>query len=97
METWEAIRSRRDVRSFEDRPLPEDHLDEILEAGRRAPSSQNWQPWDFVVVTEREQLIQLSQTWRGAWDISHSAATVGPVASPAQPERACTTPPSALT
>jgi nitroreductase len=41
METWEAIRSRRNVRSFDDRPVPGDHLDEILEAGRRAPSSQN--------------------------------------------------------
>ena len=70
METWEAIRSRRNVRSFEDRALPEDHLNEILEAGRRAPSSQNWQPWDFVVVTEREQLVKLSQTWQGAGHVA---------------------------
>ena len=55
METWEAIRSRRNVRSFDDRPLPADHLDEICEAGRRAPSSQNWQPWDFIAVTEQER------------------------------------------
>ena len=87
METWEAIRSRRNVRSFEDRPLPEDHLNEILEAGRRAPSSQNWQPWDFVVVTEREQLIKLSQTWQGAGHVAHSAATVALIASPPEPDR----------
>jgi len=31
------------VRSFDDRPIADDHLDEILEAGRRTPSSQNWQ------------------------------------------------------
>src|SRR5260370_28323199 len=86
METWEAIRSRRDVRSFEDRPLPEDHLNEILEAGRRAPSSQNWQPWDFVVVTEREQLIQLSQTWQAAGHVAHPAATLALVASPPEQE-----------
>ena len=87
METWEAIRSRRNVRSFEDRALPEDHLNEILEAGRRSPSSQNWQPWDFVVVTEREPLIELSQTWQGAGHVAHSAATVALVASPPEQER----------
>jgi nitroreductase len=87
METWEAIRSRRNVRSFEDRPLPEDHLGEILEAGRRSPSSQNWQPWDFVVATEREQLIKLSRTWQGAGHVARSAATVALVASPPEQER----------
>jgi len=89
METWEAIRSRRNVRSFEDRPVPEDHLNEILEAGRRAPSSQNWQPWSFVVVTERERLVKLAQVWQGAGHVAHSAATVALVASlpsaPSQP------------
>ena len=85
METWEAIRSRRNVRSFEDQPLPEDHLGEILEAGRRAPSSQNWQPWDFVVVTDREQLAKLAQTWRGAGHVAGSAATVALVASVPEP------------
>jgi len=90
METWEAIRSRRNVRSFDDRPLPEDHLGEILEAGRRAPSSQNWQPWDFVVVTDREQLARLAQTWRGAGHVAGSAATIALVASVPEPERRAT-------
>jgi len=55
METWEVIRSRRNVRSFDDRPPGEDHLGEILEAGRRAPSSQNWQPWPLDVVVHRDR------------------------------------------
>ncbi|HTX29218.1 MAG TPA: nitroreductase family protein [Streptosporangiaceae bacterium] len=87
MQTWEAIRSRRNVRSFEDRAIPGDHLDEILEAGRRAPSSQNWQPWDFVVVTDREQLVRLSQVWRGAGHVAHCAATIALAASPPEEER----------
>ena len=87
MQTWEAIRSRRNVRSFEDRPVPDDHLDEILEAGRRSPSSQNWQPWDFVVVTDRDQLIRLSQVWQGAGHVAGSAATIVLVASPPEQER----------
>src|ERR1039457_6396611 len=92
METWEAIRSRRNVRSFDDRPLPADHLNEILEAGRRAPSSQNWQPWDFIAVTERERLVKLSQTWQGAGHVAHSAATIALVAPPPPLERRRGTP-----
>jgi nitroreductase len=76
METWDAIRSRRNVREFEDRPLPGEHLERILEAGRRAPSSRNWQPWDFVVVTDREQLTELAKVWRGAGHVAGSAATI---------------------
>jgi nitroreductase len=49
VETWDAIRARRNVRDFDDRPIAEEELERILEAGRRAPSSRNWQPWDFVL------------------------------------------------
>jgi nitroreductase len=83
MQTWEAITSRRNVRSFADRPIPDTDLDRILEAGRRSPSSQNWQPWDFVLVTDREQLREVAKVWRGAGHVEGSAATivvVGPAA-----------------
>jgi nitroreductase len=76
MQTWEAITSRRNVRSFADRPIPAADLDRILEAGRRSPSSQNWQPWDFVLVTDRPQLTELAKVWRGAGHVAHSAATI---------------------
>jgi nitroreductase len=84
MQTWEAIRSRRNVRSFTDKPIAEDHLNEILEAGRRAPSSQNWQPWDFIVVTDRDRLVNLSKVWRGAGSVAGSAATIA-IVSPQLP------------
>jgi len=83
MQTWEAITSRRNVRSFGDRPVPAADLDQILEAGRRSPSSQNWQPWDFVLVTDRQQLRELAKVWRGAGHVAESAATIvviGPAA-----------------
>ena len=80
METWDAIRARRNVRQYQDRPIPGEHLDRILEAGRRAPSSRNWQPWDFVAVTTRSGLQQLSRVWAGANHVAHSAATIGLVA-----------------
>ncbi len=76
METWDAIRSRRNVRTFEDRPIDRADLDRILEAGRRAPSSKNWQPWDFVVVTRRAELVELAKVWRFGGSIAQAAAAV---------------------
>jgi nitroreductase len=76
METWDAIRARRNVREFDDRPIAGDDLDRILEAARRAPSSRNSQSWDFVVVTERDHLQALSGVWRGGDHIARAAAAV---------------------
>ena len=80
MEAWDTIRARRNVREFADRPIAKEDLDRILEAGRRSPSSRNTQPWDFVAVTEREQLRELSKVWRGGWHVEGSAATIAVIA-----------------
>lgn len=80
METWDAIRARRNVREYEDRPVSEPDLDRILEAGRRSPSSRNRQRWDFVVVTGRTRLERLAEVWRGAGHVARSAATIALVA-----------------
>jgi nitroreductase len=63
-----------------DRPVPDEVLDRMLEAGRRAPSASNWQPWDFVVVTDRADLERLSGVWRGASHVAGAAAAIGVVA-----------------
>jgi nitroreductase len=80
MRTWDAITARRNVREYTDRPVPAEHLDLILEAGRRTPSSRNWQPWDFIVVTDRRELAELSGVWRGAAYVAGAAAAVALVA-----------------
>jgi nitroreductase len=80
MQTWDAIRARRNVRQFTTDPVPPEQLDRILEAGRRAPSSKNSQPWDFVVVTDRDQLARLAQVWQFAMHVAGSAATIALVA-----------------
>jgi nitroreductase len=80
VETWDALRARRNVRAFSGRPIPVDHLDQILEAGRRSPSSRNWQPWDFVVVTRPERLAELAQVGPGARYVAGSAATIALIA-----------------
>src|SRR6185436_16099450 len=88
METWDAIRSRRNVRQYTDQPIPRADLERVLEAGRRAPSASNWQPWEFVVVTDREQLVELAKAWpRGGAHIARSAATIAVLAATPEDHR----------
>jgi len=76
METFDAIRSRRNVRQYQDRPIADDDLTRILEAARRTPSSKNEQRWDLVVVKDPDRLQRLSEVWQGARHIPGSAATI---------------------
>lgn len=80
MDYWDAITSRRNVRAYADRPIPQEDLDRILEAGRRTPSGGNRQWWDFILCTDRAQLGELSKVWRGAGHVAGSAATIALVA-----------------
>jgi len=80
METWDAIRSRRNVRSYGEQAIAPQELDQILEAARRAPSAGNQQAWDFVVCTDREQLTQLATVGPAAGHVAGSAATIALVA-----------------
>ncbi len=90
MDTWGAIRARRNVRAYADRPIAGGDLDRILEAARRAPSSMNEQPWDFVVVTEG--LPRLAEVWRYGGHVAVAAAAIAFVSeASADPERRETT------
>jgi nitroreductase len=79
METWDAIRARRNVRSYRPDPVPEADLDRIAEAGWRAPSASNRQHWDFIIVTDSDQLRALSTVWRGAGHIAGATAAIAMV------------------
>jgi nitroreductase len=87
METWDALRARRNVRSFTSQPVAPHDLDQVLEAGRRAPSAGNWQPWDFVVVTDRDELQRLAGVWRGAGHVAGAAAAIAIVAPQPKDDR----------
>ncbi|SPM32934.1 Nitroreductase [Mycobacterium rhizamassiliense] len=76
METWDAICARRNVREYKPDPVSQDDLNRIAEAGWRAPSAKNRQPWDFVVVTDKAQLKELSTVWRGAGHIAKAPAAI---------------------
>ena len=90
MDTWDTITSRRQVRSFTADPIPRQDLEQVLEAGRRAPSARNSQRWDFVVVTDKNQLARLSQVWQGAAWVADSAATIALVMPRAEGDEALT-------
>lgn len=87
METWDAMRARRNVRQFSDEKVPDEVLDRILDAGRRAPSASNWQPWDFVLVTERDRLVELAKVWQGAAHVAGAAAAIAIVAPEPEDDR----------
>jgi nitroreductase len=76
METWDAIRARRNVRSYRPDIVSDDHLSRIAEAGWRAPSASNRQHWDFIIVTDRQQLTELSTVWQGARHIATAPAAI---------------------
>jgi nitroreductase len=59
MDALEAIRRRRSVRKYTGDPIPREHLEIIVDAGRLAASGSNNQPWDFIVVTDRAMIDQL--------------------------------------
>jgi nitroreductase len=80
VETWDAIRSRRNVRSYGEGAIAPQDLDRILEAARRAPSAGNQQAWDFVVCTDHQQLAQLAKVGPAAGHVTGSAATIALVA-----------------
>jgi len=87
MATWDAIRARRNVRAYRPDPVPADALDRIAEAGWRAPSASNRQHWDFVVVTDGEQLRELSTVWPGAGHIAHAPAAIALVVPEPEDDR----------
>jgi nitroreductase len=62
MDTFLAIASKRDTRSYADRPIPDEVTQRILDAGRVAGSARNRQPWRFVVVESPDVKERLAET-----------------------------------
>lgn len=67
MNVSDAIRTKRAVRKFQDKPLPDDVVLAILNAGRRSQSSKNEQAWQFIAIRDKSILKALSEcgTWAG--------------------------------
>jgi nitroreductase len=76
VDTYLAVASKRDWRSYADRPVPEDVQRRILDAGRLAGSSQNRQPWTFVVAERADAKERLAETVYAADNIRTCAFAV---------------------
>jgi nitroreductase len=81
MTVSELIRTKRAVRQFTDEPLSEEAMRSILNAGRRAQSSKNTQPWHFIALRDRETLQQLSQCGAYAGHLAGAPFAVALIAS----------------
>jgi nitroreductase len=76
MNVADAIRLKRAVRKFQDKPLPDDVVHAILNAGRRSQSSKNTQAWRFIAIRDREALKALSECGEWAGHIAGAALCV---------------------
>lgn len=56
------IRKRRSIRKYTDQPIEADKIDTLVEAALRAPSSHGHNPWEFVLVTDRDLLERLARS-----------------------------------
>lgn len=74
MDIFEAIQKRRSIRDFTGDPIPTDDINKIVDAGRLAPSGNNKQPWDFIVVTDKDIIQELSKA--GTWSAKAGAMIV---------------------
>ena len=68
MDVFEALYTTRAMRRVSEKPIPDDVLKQMVDAGIRAPSGSNRQGWKFIVVTDSEIRNELGNLYREAWD-----------------------------
>lgn len=76
MDAIDALRSRRAVRSFRDKPVPKDVLETIIDCGRLAATARNVQPWEFLIVTEPDMRRRIADTTDYGKHVAHAPACV---------------------
>ncbi|MFQ5611500.1 MAG: nitroreductase family protein [Anaerolineae bacterium] len=82
MNVYEAIRAKRAVRRFQDKPLPDDVVNAILNAGRLAQSAKNMQPWHFLAIRDKATLKALSDLGQFAGHLAGAALGVAILTPP---------------
>ncbi len=76
MDVAEAIRARRSVRRYKSTPIPEETLQNVLNAARLAPSAENMQPWRFVVVRDEDAKRELASACKGQTWIAEAPVVI---------------------
>ena len=76
MDVFEAIAQRKSVRRYADKPISKADLKVIVDAGRRAPTARNEQPWEFVVITDHDRLQSIGATTDYGQFIANAVACI---------------------
>jgi nitroreductase len=76
METIEAIKTRRSIRTFSDEMIPEEQLIQILTCGMYAPSAGNQQPWQFILIQDKQVLQKIPDIHEHAHMMSMASAGI---------------------
>ena len=76
METFEAVRTVLAVREFQEKPVPNTVIQQIIESARLTASSMNKQPWHFIVVENRDTLAQLGSMMQSGRSNAQAAFSV---------------------
>ena len=79
MKVMDAISQRRSIRDYEDKPVPEEKLNRILEAARLSPSARNNQDRRFIVVRDKEKRLELSRATGGQPHIAQAPVVIAAV------------------
>ena len=64
---FEAIGSHRSITRYKPDPVPKEAIEKIIDAATKAPSGGNHQPWEFIVVTDRDLIAKIGQIYRESW------------------------------
>ncbi len=70
------LKSRRSIRAFQDKPIPEKEIEMILEAGRWTPSASNRQPWQFIVIKNKDTLKKIARVTGYGWFIAEASVAI---------------------
>ncbi len=76
MDALKAIKTRRSVREYKDKPIAKDTLKRIVDAARFAPTARGVQPWEFIVITEAGTLKRIGEIAENGRFVSLSKACI---------------------
>ncbi len=76
MDIIKIIKTRRSIREYQDKPVPKDILEKIVDAGRFAATARNVQPWEFVIITEQSTLKKLAALAENGRFLSQAKACI---------------------
>jgi len=71
-----VVFERRSIREYTTETITKEHITLLLQAAMQAPSANNQQPWEFIVVQDRNTLQELSKASNGAWMLAQAPLAI---------------------